>query len=165
MKGTKSQFIDAVFKNDMRKMQSLIKAGGNINEIDADGRSALHHAIIGENPAFVRILLDAGADARIADGNGWTPLHFAVRNKSVDIAKWLIDSGADVNAMDVHGNSVLARAVFESKGRGEMIALLLQAGADRDQKNKHGVSAFELACTIENYDVRQWFKSAKETEQ
>jgi ankyrin repeat protein len=47
----------------------------------------------------------------------------------------------------------LSHAVFESRGRGEMIRLLLSFGADKALKNKHGVSPENLARTIANYDV------------
>jgi uncharacterized protein len=46
---------------------------------------------------------------------------------------------------------------FLLPGKGEMIRLLLDAGADRNLKNSSGVSPLELAATIGNYDVRQLF--------
>ena len=39
-----------------------------------------------------------------------------------------------------------------------MIEFLLRAGADRDRKNNHGTSPADLAATIANYDVKQWFR-------
>ncbi len=49
-------------------------------------------------------------------------------------------------------------AVFESQGRGEMIKILLAAGADRNRKNNHGVSPAELAASIANFDVKRWLE-------
>jgi hypothetical protein len=46
--------------------------------------------------------------------------------------------------------------VFNSRGRGELIALLRQRGADASSTNKFGVSPVSLARTIANYDVARF---------
>lgn len=71
----------------------------------------------------------------------------------------LLDAGANIEAEDAWGNTPLGRAVFESKGRGEVITFLLSRGADRLHANKHGVSPLSLAQSIANYDVAQFFSS------
>ena len=83
---------------------------------------------------MVRLLIKSNADVSARDNDGWTPLHFATQNHSVDIAQLLLGAGASVDAEDVHGNTPLWRAVFESRGRGEIIGLLLRAGADKHRK-------------------------------
>ncbi|MEM9492603.1 MAG: ankyrin repeat domain-containing protein, partial [Myxococcota bacterium] len=74
-----------------------------------------------------------------------------------EIAGMLIGRGANVNATDGYGNTVIARAVYDSRGRGEIIETLLAHGADPDIRNERGISAIELAHTIANYDVKQFF--------
>jgi ankyrin repeat protein len=69
----------------------------------------------------------------------------------------LINSGAKVDAADKYGNTPLGRATFNSRGRGEVIRILLDHGANRDLPNKSGVSPVKLANTIGNYDVKQFF--------
>ena len=76
----------------------------------------------------------------------------------LDVAKLLISGGALVDSADGHGNTPLFKAVFESRGRGEMIQLLLRQGADRNRVNKHGVSPRTLAATIANFDVKKWLE-------
>ena len=68
-------------------------------------------------------------------------------------------AGALVDVADEHGNTPLFRAVFESKGRGEMVKLLLSRGAGPDLCNAHGVSPRIVADTIANFDVKQFFSS------
>ena len=65
-------------------------------------------------------------------------------------------TGQTVDPEDEHGNTPLCRAVFESRGRGEIIRLFRDHGADETHRNKHGVSPIELACRIANFDVLQW---------
>ena len=59
-----------------------------------------------------------------------TPLHFAAQQHHVEVAQALLGAGAVVDATDKHGNTPLWKAVFASQGRGELIALLREAGAD-----------------------------------
>lgn len=150
--------VDAVLSEDLDRVRAAVQAGGNVNERDRDGRSPLHHACIQGNEDIGDLLLASGADVAPSDDNGMTPLHFAASHNQLKIGKRLLDEGAPVDARDSNGNTPLARAVFESKGRGEMITILIEAGADRDTKNDYGVSPAELADTIVNYDVRQWLK-------
>jgi ankyrin repeat protein len=107
-----------------------------------------------------RELIAAGADVSLADGRGMTPLHFAAQQSQVEAARALLDAGAVVDATDEHGNTPLWKAVFASKGEGELIALLLAAGADPDLANRHGTSPRALARQIGNYGVAQHFGDA-----
>jgi len=72
--------------------------------------------------------------------------------------KLLIDAGAAIDPVDDHGNTPLSNAVFESRGDGQVIQMLLAAGADPHRKNSHGVSPASLAHTISNYDVAKFFR-------
>lgn len=65
----------------------------------------------------------------------------------------LLAAGASVDAADRHGSTPLWRAVFCSQGEGVTIQLLLEAGADPDRDNGHGVSPRALAGRIASYDV------------
>lgn len=124
---------------------------------DPDGRTELHHAVIDSKFELVQSLLAGGSDATAQDKAGWTPLHFAAQRYAIEIATLLIQHKAAIDVQDVFGNTPLWRAVFESRGRGEMITLLRRAGADPLLKNRHGVSPLSLARTIGNDDVAQFF--------
>ena len=70
--------------------------------------------------------------------------------------KTLLENGALTEVKDSFGNTPLFRAVFNSKGEGDIIKLLLVAGANPD--SEHGVSPRASASTIGNYDVKQFFE-------
>ena len=125
--------------------------------LDREGRSELHYAALEGRTDQARQLLAAGADVTLADRNGLTPLHFAAQQHHVEIAQTLLDAGALVDATDKHGNTPLCKAVFASEGRGDLIALLREAGADPRLANKHGTSPLQLAERIGNYNVAQHF--------
>jgi ankyrin repeat protein len=125
--------------------------------VDRCGRTDLHCAAADGDAAKVRALLATGLNPGAPDDNGWTPLHFAVQTWSLEICVARLDAGAPVDSEDIHGNTPLNRAVFESRGRGEIIQLLRARGADPLLENSHGVSPLGLAHTIANFDVRQFF--------
>jgi ankyrin repeat protein len=60
---------------------------------------------------------------------GNSALHYAAQEYHCEMARLLLDSGASVDIQDKHGNTSLWRAVFNSRGRGDVISILLKAGA------------------------------------
>jgi ankyrin repeat protein len=102
------------------------------------------------------LLIRSGANVNARDKTSLTPLHYAARFFQLDLAKLLIKNGAEVDARDNDGNTPLSDAVFESRGRGEMIAVLIAAGATKNLKNSHGVSPLELAQSISNFNISRF---------
>ncbi len=124
-----------------------------MEQTDGDGRTPLFYAVAKDDANRVRALIEAGANVNVRDKNGETPLHVAAKEFRLAAAAMLIAYGAKVDAQDNQGNTPLFRAVFESRGRGEMIQQLLSAGADKMLLNRYGVSPEMAARSITNYDV------------
>ncbi|MFJ8142734.1 ankyrin repeat domain-containing protein [Streptomyces sp. NPDC096013] len=120
---------------------------------DRLGRAAVHYAAGNRDVDGLMTLLAEGADPGAADAQGWTPLHFAAQAQVPAAVEVLLAAGAAVDVVDRHGNTPLWRAVFCSRGEGGTIRLLLEAGADPDRDNAHGLSPRSLAGRITNYDV------------
>jgi ankyrin repeat protein len=125
--------------------------------VDEYGRTPLHYAANGRERDQVHALIAGGAAVSLPDDNGWTPLHFAAQGGSAEVVTALLAAGAAVDPQDADGNTPLWRATMKSRGNGVIIGLLRAAGADPHVDNKHGVSPVELARTIANYDVGQFF--------
>lgn len=150
--------LDAVRSHSVEALAEALDSGADPNASDRGGLTPLMEAVLGGQAAMVGALLDRGADVNAADRGGWTSLHYAARDFQVEIAESLLSRGAHIDPRDSDGNTPLWRAVFRSRGKGEMIQLLLRSGADRSLKNNHGVSAEDLARTIANYDVARFLK-------
>ncbi len=130
--------------------------------VDRAGRTPLHYAAADADVQQVRHLLAAGIIPGACDDDGSTPLHFAAQSNAANVAVILLDAGAPIDPMDSNGNTPLWKAVFNSRGDGDLIKLLRARGADPYAKNKHGNSPPKLARTIANYDVRQFFSDLSE---
>ncbi len=148
----------AVLCRDSAAVVAAIAAGARIDEVDGEGRTALHHAVIEKDEGLVRLLFAAQADVNARDSHSWTPLHFAASEHAVEMVNALLGLGALVDLEDDQGNTPLWRAVFQSRGRGQVIQALRSGGANPEHRNKHGISPRQLAETIANHDVMQWMR-------
>lgn len=93
----------------------------------------------------------------LPDREGRTPLHFAAQEQRADMVRLLLKAGAIVDAEDKHGNTPLWKAVFSSRGDGEVIGILRAGGADPNHANRDSTSPVGLARRIANYDVARFF--------
>lgn len=151
-----TKIFKAVLSNDIGGLVKLLKDGTSSNTRDRDGRTPLMHATVESNAALASVLITHGADVNLVDSHGWSALHFAAQESDIQIASILLEHGAQVDAQDDHGNTPLNNAVFSSRGRGDLIKLFLSRGADKELKNKYGISPLDLAESIGNYDVAQF---------
>ena len=133
--------------------------------IDKEGRTPLHYAALANDADAVSKLLTEGADPNVADRLGFTPLHFAAQEGAIAAAQILLAAGAQVDATNSYGNTPLSTAVFNSRGRGELIRLLRRRGADPQHPNNTGQTPAGTARLIANYDVAQFFADLTDTDQ
>jgi ankyrin repeat protein len=124
---------------------------------DRVSRLLLHYAALANQERVIEERLVCGDDLDAGDRQGFTPLHLAAQQGAVEAARILLDHGAEVDRVNVFGNSALFIAVFNSPGRGDMIALLRERGADPRLANKSGQTPVGLARLIANYDVARFF--------
>jgi ankyrin repeat protein len=146
----------AIREGSLADLVSAISRGEAVDALDRDGRTPLFEAARQGNVPAGELLLKAGAAVNAQDNRGMTPLHFAAENFRIAFAELLVANGANVNTQDVFGKSPLHMAVMFSRGRGEMINLLLAEGADRHLKTKTGFTAEDLAMANAKYDVKQF---------
>lgn len=144
--GTKP-LLEAVFRGELERVADILQAGTDVNEVDRDGRTALHHAAIDGNREMATYLIGKGADIDLQDGIGYTALHYSAQNGWGEITSLLIEKGATIDVQDNHGNTPLWKAVFSYRDDVSTIQQLVSAGASPTLANAHGISPKELAIT------------------
>lgn len=126
--------------------------------MDPAGRSPLHYAALKDDAREVTRLIADGEAPDSSDSQGFTPLHLAAQEHALDAAAALVDLGASVDQTNCFGNTPLFVAVFNSRGRPEMINLLRSRGADPLHSNGSGQTPVGLAILIGNYGVAGYFE-------
>ena len=122
-------------------VNSLLKAGADVNKERKQGGTALDLASQNGHITIVDLLLKAGADVNKARNNGQTSLIIASNDGNTEIVRLLLAAGADVNKANNTGTTSL---MFASRnGHADVVRLLLAAGADVSIKvNGHSVYNF-----------------------
>lgn len=75
-------------------VMTLLANGANPLATDGEGRTALHGAVLAEEPMVAAMLLDAGAPVNALDRAGASPLAVACRAANWPLAKFLLERGA-----------------------------------------------------------------------
>lgn len=145
--------VKAALEQDLEALKVAHSNSGSLNIRDQDERTALHQCAIDGWSQGMKFLVDHGADLDVQDKAGQTPLHCASSEFHISCAQILLEAGASVDLMDLNGNTPLSDAIFQSRGRSEMVELLCKFGADPDRENNYGVSPRELSKSIANFDV------------
>ena len=118
----------ASMEGHARIVALLLEKGANPNVADAEGKSALRHALH-EHPEVAKALLEGGADANERDGDGNRLLMNAVIGGDAATVRLLLDGGADPSIRNNEGLSPLT--IAEEVGASEVVDLLRAAGAQK----------------------------------
>ncbi|KAL4647403.1 hypothetical protein GN956_G7943 [Arapaima gigas] len=132
------------------------------------GQTALHLAVIVDQPECIRALLYGGASPELQERGGNTPLHLAVREARMDCVRELTSGSRSPDHLRVtnySGVSVLHLAV--QKGNENIVQMLLDAGADVNQRDlSSGRSPLHWAVESQNpWVVRQLLQAGAAVDQ
>jgi ankyrin repeat protein len=146
------------------EMLFTIDGTHDLEAVDADGWTALHHASKQGCKAILNILFKKGANPSAFTNNNETGLHLAAKEKHKAAVEFLLDKKCPLDAQTTGPNSWddgktalhLGLCKYEKGNleeqqkkdeKGEEISLiLLQHGADVKLKDKRGWSALHLAA-------------------
>jgi ankyrin repeat protein len=121
----------------------LLGAGATIDEGGTDVPATLSMAATkSANPEVIRLILAAGA--KVEGSGASTPLMDAARwNGTAGVFDALLEAGAKIDARDASGMTALMYAAGTNTP--QIVALLLDAGADPSLKAGDGSTAYEAA--------------------
>ena len=120
--------LEAVKAGDTANARALLAERADANDADADGTTALHWAVHGNDVELVSLLLAAGANVAAANRYGVAPLYLASENGDAATVRVLLEHGADPNTALPEGETALMTAA--RTGDVATLEALLGAGAD-----------------------------------
>lgn len=108
MPGTPLLHQVAEFDDYIPILPPILAARPDLDQRDAEGRTALHVAAANHNDGAANLLIEAGADVNARDGTGRTPLFDAATGGIPEIAEALLAAGADPNVQDLDGGTAIS---------------------------------------------------------
>ena len=106
---------ELILAGEIEKAKGLFTNQADINNVDADGNTALHVATRINDADLVTFLIIKGADTELKNNFGDTALHVAVKGDSYEAARALTTMGADVFALDGDGMNPLELSIAKSE--------------------------------------------------
>jgi len=94
--------------------EMLLQRGADINGVDAQGWTALHHTVANGAVDVIDVLAKHGADLNLKNSDEWTPLMYAVFQNKPNVVKKLLSHGADRSIKTSQGIDALA--IAQQKG-------------------------------------------------
>ncbi|XP_046651126.1 serine/threonine-protein phosphatase 6 regulatory ankyrin repeat subunit B-like [Daphnia pulicaria] len=138
--GRSALLFAAMFTMKMEIIDSLLAHPKvKVNDVDEDGRTALHSAAGVSNAIAVRKLIEKGANPNIVDKNGTSPLHLAAQQRDdyeiIDLL--LAHPKVNVDDVDGEGHTALHFAIHTSN----VIAVqkFIDKGANPNILDKEGL--------------------------
>ena len=126
-------------------VELLLLHGAGVNMQCIEGKTPLHNAVESGSEDIVGLLVDENPEVDVRDVLGRTPLWAAVEGGHAGIARLLLERGAEIYENEFEsGQTVLHRAAL--RGYGDVVDLLIEAGADPELEDEEGHTAAGLAA-------------------
>lgn len=133
---------------DKDVFEYFFKKGLTIDRKDANGNTAFLSAVESNSVEVIRFLLEKKPDVSITNSNGENALHIAVKRGNNDIVNAIIAAKVDLNQTTNEGLTPLHVAAMTAKS-GEVLKLLVEAGADKSILTTFEESAYDLSLENE----------------
>lgn len=157
--GGQDPIHSAILRQDVARVEALLRSGVDVNTTDGYGRTPLYLAgLVGSRP-IAKLLLEHGADP--LKGAKWKgqaiPIDVAAENGYTDVVELLLDWGVDVNQRTNRGRGPPPLMDAAAGVHPETVKLLLQRGADVHARDSVGGTVLHYGLAIQPFlkDYRQ----------
>ena len=135
-----ARLVDAVRQADLPRIESLLRVGANVDEVDAEsGMPVLAIAAGLGHEDVLRLLIERGVDVYATDCIGASALHKACQDGSLANVKLLVETGALLDQQTATtGHTPLIEAMWFTWP--EVVAYLLDQDAGLTMRTHYGFS-------------------------
>jgi ankyrin repeat protein len=140
--GNTSIHLAVSLEKPIALFDALLEGGADLNARNKKGNSPLMEALLGNSEDLSRYLLQRGGNIFAKNNNDQSPLSIALSGGVVKI-RWIL-SESNINSQDDGGMTPLHLAVNQNASL-EVLATLVEIGADLDLREKSGNTALHLA--------------------
>lgn len=137
----------------------LIEKGGvPLESKDSEGRTALHVVCWQGGVDLVNLLLKHGANPNAQDSEGRPPLHSVAWTGHADVGHSLLKA----NGMNIHlscHQGATALSIAAQEGHTNIVAMLLERGANTDHIDKYGRSPVKVAAKHGHFHIVRLLES------
>jgi uncharacterized protein len=145
-------------KNNVSALMRLHSAGIAIDQVDADGRTALFNAIEFDSQLVVDWLLGLGAKPDHQDKFGNTPVLLAVAKGKENILQKLLNHEVDVSQTLANGDNLLHYALRLNQAA--LIPFLIKKGVPINQQNSSALTPLDMAESAKEKNAIASLKAA-----
>ena len=145
-----SPILKALYRGDRDEAERLRE--------EADELDVFEAAALGDLDRLRALLDEDGDAARAWSADGFTALHYAAYFDGPEAARALIDRGADVEAVSTNEQfAPQARPLHSAvaAGRGDVVEVLLHAGADPNARQHGGFTPLMAAERTGNLELAE----------
>ena len=135
----------AVDRGEIRRVQSLLKRGIDVDGGDLADETPLMRAAASHRADMCALLIEHGADLNASTWTGQNVLMLAVVTNDEQILRLLLSRGAGTDAPTPTGRTALMTAC--SAGNPRLATILIEAGADVNAASDQGVTPMIDAAT------------------
>lgn len=137
----------------------LIEKGGvPLESRDSEGRTALHVVCWQGGVELVNLLLKHGANPNAQDSEGRPPLHSVAWTGHGNVGRCLLEAnGVNIHLSCHQGATALSIAAQE--GHANIVAMLLERGANTDHVDKYGRSPVKVAAKHGHFNIVRLLES------
>jgi ankyrin repeat protein len=157
------KFIEMATMGNVDEVNRAIDIGIEVDELGAQGHTALMAAAYHGHRSIVNILLSAGADPNLLSDDeglgkaGMTALMMAAgsffASNRQHVVQLLIAGGADINQRGVGGKTAIFYAALAGSGYLDCVETAIAAGADLDLQDDAGHTVLTAVAAAENYPL------------
>jgi ankyrin repeat protein len=138
--------VEAAARGDLAQVQALLRAGANIEQRDADGRTPILAATAGNHIDVVRALITRGANVNAQYKQRDSAFLLAGARGHTEIVRASLAAGADLKSTNRYGGTALIPACHY--GHVETVRLLLTTAIDVNHVNNLGWTALLEAVIL-----------------